>query len=389
MASSSRRGPLSDLRVVEVASVGPGPFAAMMLADLGADVIRLERPEAVGVGRPAEFILNRGRRSVAVNLKHAEGAELVLRLAESAEVLIEGFRPGVAERLGIGPEECLRVNPRLVYGRATGWGQHGPYAMSPGHDINYIGVTGALKAIGRASGRPAPPLNLLGDFGGGGMLLTVGVLAGVMESRRSGLGQVVDAAMVDGAALLTSYIVSLVSNGSWQDGLERNYLDGANPFYDVYLTSDGEYVAVGALEPKYRRALLEELKLVAKVPDEPEREDWPRIRALLEEAFIGRSREEWAALFGRSDLALSPVHSFGDASTNPHSRARGTYVEIDGIPQPAPAPRFSRTQLPVPEPASLPGSDAVEVLDAWGLSPHEIEGLLRAGAVLQVVNEPQ
>jgi alpha-methylacyl-CoA racemase len=373
---------LSGLRVIEVASVGPGPFAAMLLADLGADVIRLERPEAVGVGRPAEFILNRSRPSVAVDLKQDQGAELVLRLVESADALVEGFRPGVAERLNIGPERCLSANPRLVYARVTGWGQDGPYAMSPGHDINYIGVTGALKAIGRAGKKPVPPLNLLGDFGGGGMLLVVGVLAGVLEAKRSGRGQVVDVAMVDGTALLTTYIMSLVASGAWQEGLERNYLDGANPFYDVYQTSDGEYVAVGALEPKYRRALLEELRLSGEVPDDPERVDWPTIRARMEEIFQTRSRDEWASLFGRRDLAVSPVHSFADAISNPHSQQRSTYLEVDGFTQPAPAPRFSRTQLPAPTSAPLPGANATTALEHWGLTPAEIASFVQMGAVV-------
>ena len=379
--SESRSGPLSDLRVVELASVGPGPFAAMVLADLGADVIRIERPEAVASGHSTDFLLYRNRRSVAVDLKQRDAAGLVLRLVKSADVLIEGFRPGVAERLGIGPERCLSVNPRLVYGRVTGWGQEGPYAAAPGHDINYIAATGVLKAIGRASGKPAPPLNLVGDFGGGGMLVVVGVLAAVLEARRGGLGQVVDAAMVDGAALLTTHTLSLMATGGWQEGLERNVLDGAYPLYDLYLTADDEYVAVGALEPRFREALLDQLGLGSEFPARIDRSDWPRLRQQLTEVFGSKTREEWAALAGDSQLALSPVHSFSDAPANPHNRERGTYVEVDGVHHPAPAPRFSRTPAANPTGAPLPGADAAEALSAWGIEADVIADLVRAGTV--------
>lgn len=377
----SRPGPLSDLRVVELASVGPGPFAAMVLADLGADVIRLERPQAVASGQSTDFLLYRSRPSVAVDLKHEMAAPLVLRLVESADALIEGFRPGVAERLGVGPEQCLSANPALVYGRVTGWGQDGPYAAGPGHDINYIAVTGILSAIGRAGGKPAPPLNLVGDFGGGGMLVVVGVLAAVLEARRSGLGQVVDAAMVDGAALLTTYTRSLMANGGWQEGLERNVLDGAYPLYDLYSTADGEYVAVGALEPRFRQALLDQLGIGGEFPGEIDRSEWPRLRQRLTEVFGSKTRQEWAALAGDSQLSLSPVHSFSDAPANPHNRARRTYVEVDGVHHPAPAPRFSRTPAATPTGAPLPGADAAEALGAWGFEGSEIAALVRAGAV--------
>jgi alpha-methylacyl-CoA racemase len=323
----------------------------------------------------------RNRPSVAVDLKHHDAAQLVLRLVEPADVLIEGFRPGVAERLGIGPEQCHAVNRGLVYGRITGWGQDGPYAGAPGHDINYIAVTGVLKSIGRACGKPAPPLNLLGDFGGGGMLLIVGVLAALFESRRSGLGQVVDAAMVDGAALLTTYIMSLIAHGGWEEGLERNVLDGANPFYDLYPTSDGQYVAIGALEPRFRAALLDRLGLPNEFPDDIDRKDWSRIRERLTAVFRARTREEWSALAGDTQLSLSPVHSFTEAPANPHNRGRGTYVEVDGIAQPAPAPRFSRTPAATPTAAPLPGANAMDALGAWGLDTEEIAGLVRARVV--------
>jgi alpha-methylacyl-CoA racemase len=368
-------GPLVGMRVVEIAGMGPGPFAAMLFADLGAEVIRIERPASVEGPRAQDFLLQRGRPSVAVDLQAPDGPALVLRLVKSADALIEGFRPGVAERLGIGPDACLAVNRRLVYGRMTGWGQDGPYASAPGHDINYIAPTGALKAIGRQGGKPAPPLNLIGDFGGGGMLLAVGVLAAVIEARQSGLGQVVDAAMVDGAALLTTGFFSFTAAETWQDQLQSNWLDGGVPYYDVYETADDQYVAVGALERHFYEALLEELGLLSEFPDQYDRARWPDLRLRLTEAFRTRTRDEWASLTGHVGLCLSPVHSFYDAPSNLHAKHRSAYVEVDGVVQPAPAPRFSRTPGSIRMGPPLPGENTVEALLDWGLSEEDVAEL--------------
>jgi alpha-methylacyl-CoA racemase len=374
-------GPLSGIKIVEIASAGPGPFAAMLLSDLGAEIIRVDRPESIEVARPADFVLTRGRRSVVVDLQAEGGAAVVLRLAESADVLIEGFRPGVAERLGIGPEECQRVNGKLIYGRMTGWGQDGPYASSPGHDINYIAITGLLKAIGGKDQKPSIPLNLLGDFGGGGMLLVVGILAAIVESRISGEGQVIDASMVDGAALLTTSTMGVVSTGKWQDERQSNSLDGGYPYYDVYLTSDDEYMSVGALEPKFYKALMDTLGISDEFPNQYDRTRWPDLRQRLTEIFRSRSREEWSTLAGDASLCLSPVQSFWDAPLNVHNRERGVYIEVDGVVQPAPAPRFSRTPATVQMPPPLPGEHTSSALLDWGFSEGEIVELSHANVI--------
>ncbi|MFC0529983.1 CaiB/BaiF CoA transferase family protein [Phytohabitans kaempferiae] len=344
------RGPLTGLRVVELASIGPGPHAAMILADLGADVVRIPRPGgSLALGGPrAPDPLLRGRRNVAADLKDPAGRAAVLRLVAEADVLVEGFRPGVTERLGVGPARCQAVNPRLVYARMTGWGQDGPLARSAGHDINYIGLTGALHAIGRAGERPVPPLNLLGDFGGGSMLLVVGILAAVWDAGRTGAGRVVDAAMVDGVSTLAQMVWGLLHAGAWSDERERNILDGAAPFYDTYACADGRYVAVGAIEPKFYAALLAGLDLRAdELPDQLDRASWPAVKARFAEVFAARTRDEWTEVFAGTDACVTPVLSFAEAARHPHLAARGTVVPHGGMPQAAPAPRFSGYEAPV------------------------------------------
>jgi len=370
-------GPLQGLRVVELAGIGPGPFAAMLLSDLGADVLRIDRPGAPPVfGRPETDLLTRGRRSVAVDLKHPDGVATVLALAERADVLLEGFRPGVTERLGLGPEECLARNERLVYGRMTGWGQDGPLAHTAGHDVGYIAVTGALHAIGRAGGPPQVPVNLLGDFGGGAMYLVVGVLAALLESRTSGRGQVVDAAIVDGTAHLSTMLLGMLAGGLWQDQRGVNLLDTGVPWYDVYETADGRHLAVGALEPQFFTELIDRLGLTGTAPS---RDDPAALRALLTDTIRTRSRDEWTAVFTGSDACVAPVLSYAEAREHPHLRARGTYVESHGITQPAPAPRFSRTPGALDRPPPRPGQHTREALTDWGLTG--VDELIAKGAI--------
>ncbi|MEU6645639.1 CaiB/BaiF CoA-transferase family protein [Saccharomonospora sp. NPDC046836] len=360
-------GPLTGLKVIELAGIGPAPHAAMILADLGADVVRVERPSGsldLTGGKPDHQL--RGRRSVGADLKNDEGRRLVLRLVAKADVLIEGFRPGVAERLGIGPADCHAVNPRLVYGRMTGWGQDGPLAATAGHDINYLGLTGILHAIGRSDEPPVPPLNLVGDYGGGSMFLLTGLLAALWERERSGVGQVVDAAMVDGASVLGQLMWALRGLGAWSDERASNLLDGAAPFYDTYVCADGRYVAVGALEPQFYSALLEGLGLdPAELPAQLDRSGWPLLRARFTQLFSARTRDEWAAVFAGTDACVTPVLSFGEAPWHPHLAARQTLIELDGITQPAPAPRFSRTVPDRPTPPPAPGSANEAVLRDW------------------------
>ncbi len=358
-------GPLTDLRVVELASIGPGPHAAMILADLGASVVRVDRPGGLRLSEPEADPTLRGRRRVTADLKDPAGRDIVLRLVERADVLLEGYRPGVTERLGVGPADCHARNPRLVYGRMTGWGQDGPLATRAGHDINYISLTGALHAIGRAGERPVPPLNLVGDFGGGSMLLVVGVLAALWEAERSGQGQVVDAAMVDGASLLVQMVWGLLGQGRWTDGREENLLDGRAPFYDTYTCADGRHVAVGALEPQFYAALLAGLGLDGEeLPDQNDPSGWPSLRARFTEVFASRSRDEWAEVFAGTDACVTPVLAFGEVPAHPHLAARGTIIERDGVPQAAPAPRFSRTPATVPDALRDPES-VDQVLGDW------------------------
>jgi alpha-methylacyl-CoA racemase len=372
-------GPLTGLRVLEVAGIGPAPFAAMLLADLGADVLRVERPGGAAFSYPGD-VLSRGRRSAVLDLKRPEAAEVVLRLAEAADVLLEGFRPGVAERLGIGPDVALARNPRLVYARMTGWGQDGPLASTAGHDISYIARTGALHAIGPAGGPPQLPLNLVGDFGGGGMLAALGICAALWEAQRSGQGQVVDAAIVDGTATLMAMPFSLFGVGAWRDERGVNLLDGGVPWYDVYETADGGWMAVGALEPQFYAELLTRLELT----DLPSRDDpanHPVIRERLAARFRERTRDEWDAHFAGSDACVAPVLGLSEAAADAHLAARGTLVEVGGVTQPAPAPRFSRTPGRVGAPAGAAGAHTTEALRDWGIA--DVDDLVAAGVAVQ------
>jgi alpha-methylacyl-CoA racemase len=379
-------GPLTGFRILEIAGLGPAPFCAMLLSDLGAEVVRIDRPEPPGLaGRgvldvldadPRFDLLQRGRRSLAVDLKHPRGAGTVLRLVERADALIEGFRPGVAERLGIGPEACHERNPRLVYGRMTGWGQEGPLAAAVGHDIDYIALTGALHAIGRAGERPVPPLNLVGDFGGGALYLAVGILSALLETSRSGRGQVVDAAMVDGAASLLTMFYGMAAAGTWFDERGVNLLDGGAPFYDVYETADGKHLAVGALEPRFYAELLRLTGLSDQ--DLPEQADlfrWPELRQRFADVFRTRTRDEWCRILEGTEACVAPVLSLSEAPGHPHMAARGTFVEVDGVTQPAPAPRFSRTPGAIQRPPEPPGASTGEVLADWGFAAEEIDQL--------------
>jgi alpha-methylacyl-CoA racemase len=335
-------GPLAGLRVVELAAIGPVPFAAMLLSDMGADVVRVVRPGTPEL-KPHD-IVERGRRVVELDLKSSSGTAALLALAEHAEVMLEGYRPGVMERLGLGPDVALERNPRLVYGRMTGWGQSGPLAHAAGHDIDYIALTGALHTFGERDRAPVPPLNLLGDFGGGGMYLVTGVLAAVLEARRSGRGQVVDCAMVDGVASLMSFIYAALARGEWRDERQSNLLDGGAPFYATYRCADGEYIAVGALEPQFHAELVERLGLdAATFKDRDDPASWPRLRRSLEDTFARRTRAEWCEILEGSDACFAPVLNFTEAAAHPHLAARGTIASLDGVPCPAPAPRFSQT----------------------------------------------
>jgi len=375
--------PLDGIRVVEIASLAPAPFGCMILSDLGADVLRVDRAEICGTRARAPLDpLSRGRRSVGINLKDAAGVELLLRLVASADVLVEGFRPGVAERLGFGPQVCAERNPRLVYGRMTGWGQDGPLAPTAGHDIDYIAISGALSLVGRAGQPPVPPVNLLADFGGGGMLLALGVLAALLERERSGLGQVVDAAMVDGSALLTSFVYGLRAAGAWQDARGVNLLDGGAPFYDTYQTADGKYVAVGALEAKFYAELLAGLGLSgADLPPQHDRAGWPVLRARFTEIFRTRTRDEWAEIFAESDGCVAPVLSPAEAPEHPHNASRGTFADVGGLVQPAPAPRFGRSAARVPSAPPRPGADTDAVLAELGRTTAEIADMRASGTV--------
>ena len=384
-------GPLSGIRVIELAGLGPAPFCAMMLADMGAEVVRVERAAAKPGERPVPDPLLRNRRSIALNLKSAAAIDTLLTLVDRADVLIEGYRPGVAERLGVGPEPCLARNPRLVYGRMTGWGQDGPLASGAGHDINYIALTGALHLIGAPGGKPVPPLNLVGDFGGGGMLLLAGVLAALIEARTSGRGQVVDAAMVDGTVALLAmfYGFRQMNLGDFRDETGENLLAGAAPYYDTYRTRDGKYVAFGAIEPQFFGLLLDRLGLDRArfghlgypAVDDAARREWPALREAIATAVAARTRDEWSALLEGTDACFAPVLTLAEAARHPHNVARGTFIEVDGVEQNAPAPRFSRS---VPGPVHGPrpaGADTIAVLEAAGFSASEIARLRSEGAL--------
>jgi alpha-methylacyl-CoA racemase len=378
-------GPLSGIRVIEIVGLGPGPFAGMLLADMGAEVLRVDRIPAHPPRGPSRDVLARGRLSAGVDLKHPSGAPLVLELCERADALLEGFRPGVMERLGLGPDACLARNPKLVYGRMTGFGQGGPLASAPGHDINYIALSGALHAIGLPGEAPVPPLNLVGDFGGGGMLLAFGVVCALLEAQRSGQGQVVDAAMVDGSALLMAMIYGFRAAGTQREQRGANLLDGGAPFYRTYETADGHAIAVGAIEPQFYARLLDVLGLSEAeregMPRQMDRSQWPALRARFAHAFKQKTRAEWCALLEGSDACLSPVLSMSEALEHPHLRARGTFVELAGVAQPAPAPRFSRSAPELPRPPSHPAQDTDAGLRAWGMSDARIAELRAAGAI--------
>ena len=379
-------GPLSGIKVIELAGIGPGPFCSMMLSDMGAEVLRVDRTEAADLGvrnDPKFNLLNRGRRSVAIDLKKPEGIAAVKRLIAKADALIEGFRPGVTERLGLGPDECLKLNPRLVYGRMTGWGQEGPIAHAAGHDINYIALTGALHSIGRRGEAPVPPLNLVGDFGGGGVYLALGVVAGMLEAQKSGKGQVIDVAMIDGAASLMAAIYGLRGAGVWNDNRGENILDTGAHYYNVYETSDGKYVSIGSIEGKFYAELLRRLDIdPATMPPQMDRAHWPEAQARLAALFKTRTCAEWCAVLEGTDACFAPVLTTDEAPRHPHNAARRTYVEIDGIVQPAPAPRFSRTvpDLPIPPQPPSRGDEAEATLAGW-LEPAEIAALRAAGTL--------
>ena len=380
-------GPLAGIKIIELAGIGPGPMTAMMLGDMGADVVRVDRTKATAMDRLAEpryAVHNRSRRSVAVDLQAPAGVEVVKRLAARADGLVEPFRPGVAERLGVGPDACLAVNPRLVYGRMTGWGQDGPLAKAAGHDINYIALTGLLHAIGRGGERPVPPLNLVGDYGGGGMLLAFGMVCGLLEAQRSGKGQVVDAAMVDGSALLFGAIFGMHAAGRWTDERGENLLDTGAPFYDVYECRDGSYISIGSIE----RQFYAELMRLTGLEDDPafakqmDRASWPELKVRIAELFKTKTRDEWCELMEMTDVCFAPVLSLSEAAVHPHNVARQTFVDINGVTQPAPAPRFSRTVPTFGVAPAFPGQHTREILEDWGVVKDRIDELVESGAVV-------
>ena len=368
-------GPLSGKRIVEIAGIGPGPFCAMLLADLGAEVVRVDRASAVPdimPGSPNLDLLNRGRRSVGVNLKTPEGIETVLKLVQESDALIEGFRPGVAERLGIGPEECLARNPKLIYGRMTGWGQEGTYSSMAGHDINYIALSGVLGMIGREGGKPIPPVNLVGDFGGGGMLLALGICAALVETAKSEKGQIIDAAMTDGSALLSTMMHSFKAMGIWGDR-GTNLLDTGAPFYDVFECADGEFISLGSIEPQFYSELLRITEIdQSENPKQMDRTKWAEMKSKIGNAIKGKTRSEWEELMEGTDVCFAPVLSMDEAYEHPHNKQRGTFIEIAGVMQPAPAPRFSRTPASVSSPPPHAGQHTEEVLAGLGLTKDEI-----------------
>jgi alpha-methylacyl-CoA racemase len=390
-------GPLAGVKVLEIAALGPAPFAAMMLADMGAEVLRIDRAEGAELLRfgraertedgeggdtpPLDF-LSRGRRSVGLDLKSSGGVELLLKLVEAADVIIEGFRPGVMERLGAGPEVCLARNPRLIFGRMTGWGQEGPLARAAGHDINYIALAGALEPIGRRGEKPLPPLNLVGDFGGGGMLLAYGVACALIERASSGKGQVVDAAMVDGAAVLMTFFHAAQQSGWWKPERGTNLLDGGAHFYDTYETSDGKYISIGAIESKFYAELIAKLGLASEdLGDQMDRSHWPKLKERFTELIKTKTREEWCAILEGTDACFAPVLSMAEAADHPHLRDRGTFVEVAGALQPGPAPRFSRTPCRISGPPPHAGQHTDEALADWGIPVDEIARLRRSKVI--------
>ena len=381
-------GPLEGVRIVELAGIGPAPFCAMLLSDMGAEVIRVDRAANVGhdTGREGEdprfALLQRGRRNLAVDLKNPAGVAAVLRLIDQADALVEGFRPGVMERLGLGPKVCLPRNPKLVYGRMTGWGQNGPIAHTAGHDINYIALSGALHAIGEAGGPPVPPLNLIGDFGGGALYLAMGVLAGIISARTTRKGQVIDCSMVEGSASLMMMMYGALAAGAWHEERGRNRTDGGAHFYHVYETQDGEYVAVGSIEPQFYALLLQHTGLEGdSLPAQMDKSAWPAMRQRLADIFRQKTRAEWTAIMQQTDICFAPVLRMSEAIDHPHNRYRQSFVEIDGVAQPAPAPRFLGTPTQVQRPPARTGEHTDAILADWGFSEGEIAALRMAGAV--------
>lgn len=373
-------GPLRGVKILELAGIGPGPFCGMLLADMGAEVIRVDRISSAD--RRPKDVLTRGRKSIALDLKSPEGRDIVLRLCEKSDVLFEGFRPGVTERLGLGPDECMGANPKLVYGRMTGWGQDGPMAQAAGHDINYIALAGALHAIGAKDGKPVPPLNLVGDFGGGGMVLAFGIVCALLEARESGKGQVVDSSMVDGAAVLMSMFFTMRSMGVFTDQRGSNMLDGGAHFYDTYETSDGKYVSLGSIEPQFYALLVEKAGLDKDDFSEQMNQDrWPEYKEKMSTVFKSKTRDEWCEIMQGTDICFAPVLSLEEVAEHPHNKARGTFLEVDGVLQPAPAPRFSRSAPEIAGGPRIPGEDSRLVLSENGFSKSEIETLQETGVI--------
>lgn len=375
-------GPLQGTRIIEISGLGPGPFAAMVLADMGADVIRIERPGGGTFPTGPSDLVNRGKRCICVDLKKPEGIDIVLRLVEGADALVEGFRPGVTERLGIGPDACLELNPRLIYGRMTGWGQEGPLAQEAGHDINYVSLTGALHAMGRRGEKPAIPLNLVGDFGGGGLVLAFGVVCALLEAKSSGRGQVVDAAMVDGASLLLTSIYGAQQAGWWSEERGTNMLDSGAHFYEVYETADGKWVSIGSIEPQFYASLVERLGLAGvDLPEQLDQSQWPALKERLSGIFKTKTRDQWCSVFENSDACFAPVLAMSEAHEHPHNAARGAFPVNDGVRQPRPAPRFSRTEADLGAGPAKLGEHTDEVLAEAGFSNDEIASLREAGAI--------
>jgi len=384
-STSASRGPLAGYKIIEIAGIGPGPFAAMMLSDMGAEVVRVERVQAVRDSANANWdVMQRGRKNVAIDLKHADGVEALLQLVDRADALIEGFRPGVMERLGVGPDVCLARNKKLVFGRMTGWGQDGPYANSAGHDINYIALAGALAHFGRAGEAPVPPLNMVGDFGGGGMLLAYGVVCALLEAQRSGAGQVVDAAMVDGSAILMSMFWGFKNIGLHDENARgTNMLDTGAHFYDVYKCSDEKFVSIGSIEPQFYAQLLQLTGLAndAEFANQQDRTMWPKLKQRLTAVFATKSQAQWCQIMEGTDVCFAPVLTMSEAAKHPHNVARQTFIEVDGVAQPAPAPRFSRTEATVSHGPVVAGENTREVLQSWGVK--NVDDLIARGVVKQ------
>ena len=385
MASANVSGPLKGIRIVELAAVGPAPFCAMLLADMGAEIITVDRtvPSGLGIKKDARFNpTTRSRASMAVDLKSEAGSAVVLRLLERADASIEGFRPGVMERLGLGPDTCWQRNPKLVYGRATGWGQDGPLAESVGHDLNYLALTGALSMIGSRDRGPAIPLNLLGDYAGGGLYLALGIVSALLEAKTSGKGQIVDAAMIDGVQSLLTHYFAFIASGRWVSERESNFFDGGAPWYNVYETKDGKHVSVAPVERKFYDQLVQAMGLdPATLPDQLDRETWPELRGRFADIFRSRTRDEWCEVMEGREVCFAPVLSVEEAVKHPHMRARDSFLDVDGVLQPAPAPRFSRTPASVQRGPPIPGSNTNEILSMWGFSDAEIADLRKNGAI--------